>query len=170
MWWTFGQQLVQIFICTKVSSVRNGKIRNENTIWMRRDLMRKCVIVCKSISTNDIIIPFSVGIKRWHNFLNQLNQKITKRLFRKRNLVANNDFFIIIKKLRFLLLLCLHSKEVILYNYCPMGLSWNKILFCNYASLEQGPMGLIRGGGSLGSEDLFEDLRYCTHFLFASLF
>ena len=49
-----------------------------------------------------LAFPSMIDIKKQHNSLNQLNQRYTKRLFHKRNLVVTNDFFIKITKVSFL--------------------------------------------------------------------
>ena len=83
-------------------------------------------------------LPFSskAGIKERHNFPHQPNLKIAKRLFRKRNLVVNNDIFIFITKVVYFLLFSLQSKAVILYRFCAIMLPSNKA-----------PGGLIRRWG-----------------------
>ena len=95
-------------------------------------------------------LPFSskAGIKERHNLPYQPNLKIAKRLFRKRNLVVNNDILIIITKVVYFLAFSLQSKAVILYRCCPIMLPSNKA-----------PGGLFGGGG------LFKDLRLFNHIL-----
>jgi len=80
---------------------------------------------------------FLSWIQKILNFINHLGGKITKRLFCKQNLLVNNSFFIITTKIVFHSAFYLQSRDVILYSYCPAGLSWNKILFCTYTYLQK---------------------------------
>ena len=49
-----------------------------------------------------LVFSLKVDIEKRHNFLHQLYEKITERLFQKQNLEVNDDFLIIITKVTFL--------------------------------------------------------------------
>ena len=69
---------------------------------------------------------FGIFLKSLHRkkiqFSPSANLKNCKMVILHRNLAVGNDFFIIITSC-FFSPFSLHSREVILYDYCPVGIS-----------------------------------------------
>ena len=88
-----------------------------------------------------------VDIKYQHNFLNQLNKALKKRLFHKQNSLVINDFFIVIAKATLFCFFVSSQRKLYRIVIVMCGLL-EKILFCNYASIEKGHMGGLFEGAA----------------------
>ena len=81
--------------------------------------------------------PQRLAWKR-HNFLSSTTLEVTKKLFHKRHISVNNDFFSVITKFVFLSAFCAQSKQVSMYSYLVYGHeSLAHFRFCNMGASYQ---------------------------------